>query len=103
MTRAARRNIAATRLRPRRVTSITRRVRVKAGRNRHSDTAARRPVTSRTTNVSHVHVPRVIELHAKAAQARKGFQRPCFHVRVTNRADGTVGIRKLLGVTTGAR
>jgi len=103
MTRAAGRNVATARLRAGRVTSIACRVRVEAGRNRHGDAAARRPVTGRATDVSHVHMPRVIELHAKAAQPRKGFDRAGLRVRVTDRADRTIRIRELLCVTTGAR
>ena len=65
MTRAAGRNVATARLRAGRVTSIARRVRVEAGRNRHGDAAARRPVTGRAINTTHAQVTRMIKLHAE--------------------------------------
>jgi len=65
MTRPARRNVAAVRLRARRVTTKARRVGIEVGRNRHGDAAARGPVTSRATHAAHRNVARVIELHSE--------------------------------------
>ncbi len=102
VTRAAGRDVAARGLRARSVTAITGRVRVKAGRNRHCDAAARRAVTGCATDVAQIHVPRVIELHAKAAQAWERLERAGLHIGVANRADRTVSTLKLLRMTAGA-
>ena len=52
---------------------------------------------------AHIYVPRMIELHAKTSEARKRFQRTRFHVRMTDGADGTLSLGKLLRVTTCTR
>lgn len=59
-------------------------------------------MTGRATHAAHVHVARVIELHAKALQTGERFERARLHIRVTDRANRTFSIRKLLRVTTGA-
>ena len=103
MTSAARGNIATAGLRPRGVASITSCVGIKAGGYRHCHAAARRLMTSRAANIAHLQMSRVIELHPKALQAGERFQCSRFHVRVANSADRTLGIRKLLRVTSGTR
>ena len=92
MTRAARGNIPPARLRAGRMTSKTSRVRVESRGYRESNAGARRPVTGGATNAAHLQVSRVIELHAETLQTRKRLQRSRFHVRMTDRADGTSGI-----------
>ena len=86
MTRAARGNIATTRLCSRRMTSITGCVRIEPGRDRHSYARARRSMTGCATDAAHRDVSRVIELHAKTLQVRKRFERARLHIRM---ADGT--------------
>jgi hypothetical protein len=56
-----------------------------------------------TTNATHLDVQRMIELHAKALQTRERLQRARLYVGMTNGADRTAGIRKLLRMTAGAR
>src|SRR5207249_9943014 len=70
VTSAARGNIAAAGLRPRRVASITSCVRIKAGRYRHCHAGARRLMTSRAAHIAHLYMKRMFELHSKALQAR---------------------------------
>lgn len=101
MTGAARRDVAPARGRPRCMTSIAGRVRIEARRDRHRDTRTRRPMTGIASHAAHVDVPRVIELHAKAAQTRKRFERTRLHIGVTDRANRAIGVRKLLRVTAG--
>lgn len=104
MTRAARRNVAATRLRPRRVTTETSRMRVEVSRYRHRDAAASRPMTRSAIYASHAYVPRVIEFHSETHQSRrKRLRRPGLRISVADCADRTIGRRKLLRVTSGAR
>ena len=103
MTCAARRNITAAGLRSRSMTSITSCVCIEPGRNGHRDTRARRSMTTCATNAAHGDVSRMIEFHAKALQMRKRFERPWFHVGMTNSTNRTFGIWELLRVTTGAR
>ena len=70
----------------------------------HGGAALGRAVTSCATDTAHLHVLRMIELHAEADKPRgKRFQRARFHVGVTDGADWTFGIGKLLRVTSGAR
>ena len=76
MTSAARRNVAAARLRARRVTAIANRMSVEVNRYGHRRTAAHFAVTRRTGDVTHLHVQGMIELHAEADQSiRKRFER----------------------------
>ena len=74
------------------MTAIARRVRVKAGRDRHRDTAARFPMTSSATDAAHIQVPRMIELHPETLQVRKRFQRAGLNIGMTDSADRTFGI-----------
>jgi len=92
MTGAAGRNVAAAGLRPRRMTAITSCVRIETGRNRHRDPSASRSMTCCATDATHRDVPRVIELHAKALQVRKRFQRSRLHIGMADGADRTVRI-----------
>ena len=92
MTGAARRNVAAARLRARRVTTIAGRVRIEAGRNRHRYAAARFAMTRRTTHAAHTQVSRMIEFHPKTLQPRKRFQCSRLHVGMTDGADRTFRI-----------
>jgi hypothetical protein len=103
MTGAARRNITPTRLSAWCVTLVAGAVSIESGGNRQRDTSARWSVTGCATDVSLTHVPSVIELHAKAAQAREGLQRAGLHISVTNCAERTVRARELLRVTPGTR
>src|SRR5689334_16948979 len=48
-------------------------------------------------------VLRVIELHVETAQRRKRFHLSTLHIGMTNRADLTLIVCKLLRVATGAR
>jgi hypothetical protein len=57
----------------------------------------------RTADATHVHVPRVVELHAEAPERWKRFQRAGFHIGVTDGAERTFSILKLLRMTTCAR
>ena len=68
MTGSARRDVATARLRPRRVTAKTSRVRVEVSRYRHGHTAARGPMTGGAVDAAHRQMLRMIELHAKANQ-----------------------------------
>lgn len=103
MARAARRNVSVTRLRPRRVAGIARRMRIEPDRNRHCYTASCRLVASSTIDAVHTQVTRVIKVDAKTLQRRKRFKRAGVYVRMTNCADRTLFIRELLSVTAGAR
>ena len=76
MTRTTRRDIAAAGLCARSVASITSCVRVESRGYREGNAPTRRSMTGRTTDTSHRHMPRVIELHAKALQTWKRFQGP---------------------------
>src|SRR5512132_3938129 len=98
MARAAGRNIPAAGFRARRMTTVASCMSVKACWYGERDAASRGAVTRCATYAAHAHVARVIEFHPEAPQTRKGFQRTRLHVRMTNCADGTVGIRKLLRV-----
>lgn len=60
-------------------------------------------MTARATYAAHVQVARVIELHAKALQPRERFERARLHIRVTDGANRTLSVRKLLRMTTRAR
>ena len=60
-------------------------------------------MTGRATYAAHVHMSRVIKLHPEALQTRERFECARFHVRVTDGANRTLSIRKLLRVTTSAR
>jgi hypothetical protein len=60
-------------------------------------------MTGRAIDASHVHMQRMIELHAEASQARKRFQGAGLHVGVADGANRAVRIRKLLRMTTRAR
>lgn len=60
-------------------------------------------MTGRATYTAHVHVARMIKVHAKALQTWEGLERAGFDVRVTDGAYRTVRIRKLLCMTTSAR
>src|SRR6266496_1233715 len=102
MTRTTGRNIAAAGLCCRSVTLITSCVRVESRRYREGNAATRRSMTRRTTDTFHLHMQRVIKLHAKALQTWKRFQGSCFYVGVTDGADRTLRIRKLLRMTSGA-
>lgn len=102
MTRAAGGNIPPARLRARRMTSKTSCVRVESSGYREGNAGARRPVTRGATDAAHVQVSRVIELHAETLQTWKRLQRSRFHVRMTDRTDGTCGICELLSMTSGA-
>lgn len=76
MTSAARRNVAPVRLRPRRVTTKAGRMRVEISGYGHRDTATRGTMTGDAADAAHREMLRMIELHAKAHQARgKWFQR----------------------------
>ena len=66
MTSATGRDIAAAGLGARCVASITRCVRVEARGYREGHAATRRPMARRTTDAAHLHMQRVIELHAEA-------------------------------------
>ncbi len=66
MARAARRDVAALRLRARSMTTIAGYVSVEARWDRQSHTSVRRPVTSDAGNTLHTHVQRVIEFHSEA-------------------------------------
>src|SRR5437588_344625 len=92
MTCAARRNITAAGLRSRSMTSITSCVGIEPGRNRHCNARARRPMTTCATDIAHGDVSRMIELHAKALQVRKRFQRSRLHIGVADCADRTFRI-----------
>ena len=92
MTRTTRGDIATAGLGPRRVASITSCMRVESRGYREGDAATRRSMTGRTTDSSHLHMKRVIELHAKALQTGKRFQGTGFYVGVTDGADGAVRI-----------
>jgi len=74
MTRAAGRDIATAGLRARSVASITSCVRAESRGYREANAATRWSMTRRATYTSHLHMQRVIELHAKALQMRKRFQ-----------------------------
>jgi hypothetical protein len=76
---------------------------VEAGGDRLRDAGAQRTMTGSTAYITHVEMPRMIELHTKASQSRKCFQPTRFHIGMTNRANRAVGVCELLGVTTGAR
>lgn len=103
MTSAARRDVAPTRLRARRVTTEAGCVRIEISRDGHRRTAARRTMARHTTDVAHCQVFRVIELHPETHQPRrKWFSRSGLHVGVTNGADRTFRILKLLRVATSA-
>jgi hypothetical protein len=104
MAGSARRNITSTRLRARRVAAEAGSMRVEVGRNGHRHAVTSRTMASRATHTSHVHVPRVIKLHSEAHQSRgKRFHRTRLRIGVTDCANRTVRLRKLLRVTTGAR
>jgi len=103
MTSATRRNVAAAGLRARSVASIAGCVRIETRGNCEGHATARRAMTRRATNASHLQMQGVIELHAKALQARKRFQSSRLHVRVANSANRAFGICELLRMTTGAR
>src|SRR5262245_40036754 len=75
VTNSAGRNIAIAGLGPRTVTLITGDVRAEASRNCHGDALTQGPMTSSTRHIAHPDMARMIELHRKAAQARKRFQR----------------------------
>ena len=100
MTRTARRYIATIRLCTRRVTTKTRDVRIQPRRDRKTNATA---VASMTRRTSRRVMPRVIERDVETPQRRKRFDSPALRVRVTNRANLTALIGKLLRVTTGAR
>ena len=78
-------------------------MRIESRRNRHSDSAATRPMTSRATNAAHAYVARMIEFHVEAAETRKCFQSPGLRIAMANRADCIRRVGKLLYVTAGAR
>lgn len=78
-------------------------VRIKPCRDRERDSSTRRPMTTRTTQTTHILVPRVIETHSETRKSRKGFYRPRLHVCVADRANRVSGICKLLRMTSGAR
>lgn len=59
-------------------------------------------MTSRATHAAHIHVARVIELHAEALQTGERFEGARLHVRVTDGANRTFSIRKLLRMTARA-
>ena len=90
MTRTTRRDIAAAGLRAWSVASKTSGVRIESRGYREGNAATSRSMTRRTTDTSHLNMQRVIELHAKALQARKRFQSPGFYIGVTDGADGTL-------------
>lgn len=92
MTGAARRNIAAAGLRTRGMTSVASRVCVESRWYRKRHAPARRSMTRRAANATHLHMSRVIKFHTKTLQAWKRFERPRFYVGMTDRADGTVRI-----------
>ena len=65
-------------------------VRVEVGRNCHRQPAACGAMTRRATDPAHRHMPRVIELHAKAHQSiRKRLYRAGLRISVTDGADRT--------------
>ena len=100
---AARRNITIAGPGLWRVTAITSRVGIETGWNRKRYAAARRAVTARTTDTSHVEVTSVIEVHAKTLQTRKGFQRTGRRVCVADGANRSARTGELLRVTSGTR
>lgn len=102
MTRSARRNIPPPGLCSGRVTSETSNVRVESRWDRQRHTGARRLVTGGAIDPAHIQVPGMVELHAEALQAWKRFQRSRLHVGMTDRADRTSGICKLLRMTSSA-
>ena len=102
MTGAARSDVAAIDLRRRRVTTETRNVRVCSRRNRQANAVA---VSSMASGASGAEagVSRVIEFDVEAPQRGKRFHLSALRIRVTDRADLTRLIGKLLRVTTAAR
>ena len=104
MTSAARRDVAPAGLRPGRVTAKTGRVSAEICGYGHGDTATHGTMTSDAVDAAHRQMFRMIELHAKANQPRgKWFERAGLYVSVTNGANRTLRILKLLRVTPGAR
>ena len=100
MTGAARRDVASVCLRARRVAAKTRDVRIESRRNRESNTATISPVTRRTRCAC---MFRVIEPRVETTQRWKRLDLSALNVRVTDCADLTRLICKLLCVTTRAR
>ncbi|MDQ5844635.1 MAG: hypothetical protein M3539_04995 [Acidobacteriota bacterium] len=98
---ATRRNIPA-RFGARRMTAITSRMGAEASRDRPGDAAPRRTMASGTTHPAHVQVSRMIKAHAEAFQPWKRLHGAGTNVSMANRADGTLTVRKLLRVTSGA-
>jgi hypothetical protein len=76
---------------------------VKACRDGKADATSRWAVTGRAAHAAHIYMARVIEFHSETLQARKSLQRSRLHIGMTNRADGTVGVGKLLRVASGTR
>ena len=103
MTRAAGRDIAAAGFRACRVATIASCMRVKARWYGKRDAASRWAMTGRAAYATHIQVARVIEFHPKTLQAGKRFQRTRLHISMANCTDRTIGIRKLLRVTSGTR
>lgn len=76
---------------------------VEIRRDGHGGAAAGGPMTGRTTDAAHRHMLGVIELHAKADQpGRKRLHRAGLRIRVADRTDWTLGVCKLLRMTTRA-
>ena len=103
MTGSTRRNVVAAGLCPGRVTLIANDVTIGPRRYRKSHPAAIGPVTSRTTDAGHANVTSMLKFDAKTPQRREGFQGPLLDIGMANGANRATRIRKLLGMTTGAR
>jgi len=103
MTGAAGRNIAAVCLRAWRMAAITRRVRIESRGYRKGNAATGWLMTGGAAHAGHFQMKRVIEFHSEASKSRERLRRPGFNVGMTNRADGTFGIRKLLSMASRAR
>ena len=100
MTSAARRDVSTIRLSVRRVTTKTRDMRIQPRWNRQPNAATISSMTTRTRSTT---MFRVIKPRIKAAQRRKCFDLSTLSVGVTDRADLTRWVRKLLRVATSAR
>ena len=100
MASAAGRNVAAVRLRTRRVTRKAVCVRIEARRYRLRDSAAQR---SMTTGTRRVLVTPMIETHSKTRQPGEGLDRSRLRVCMTDRADLMARVCELLRMTTRAR
>ena len=100
MTSAARRDVFSVCLRSRRVTAKTRDVSIQSRRNREPNTTT---ISTMTRGTSRTTVFRVIERRVETAQRWKRLDLSTLSIRVTDRADLTRLICKLLSVTAGAR